>query len=162
MSRLRDRSRLAGGDAGSYRFALVVSDTHEEVCDRLLRGARQALSGLGVPDANVGVFRVPGSWELPMAASRLADAGAWDAVVCLGTLIRGETFHFEVLARSVADAVQGVAARSGLPVTFGVLTCDDREQALARSGGDRGNKGREAAVAAAEMAVLYADLDGES
>lgn len=156
MSELRSTTELVRDEAERYRFALVASRTNDEVTERLVAGARDALLELGVRRGNVGVVPVPGAYELPMAAGRLADDGRWDGVVCLGALIRGETYHFEVLCHAVAGAIQDVARGSSVPVTFGVLTCDDVEQALERAGGARGNKGAEAALAAAEMVCTLA------
>ena len=99
---------------------------------------------------------MPGAYELPQAAHRLAAAGRYDAIVCIGALIRGETAHFDVLAHATAAAVQDAARATGVPMAFGVLTCEDHAQARARAGGARGNKGREAALAAIEMARLFA------
>jgi len=146
--------------AAPLRFAVVVSRYHREITDRLCDGAIETLRRHGAGDDSVLVIPVPGAYELPMAARRVAFSGAVDAVICLGALIRGETYHFEVLANATAQALQNVAADSGIPVLFGVLTCDDLLQAQARCGGERGHKGQEAALAAIQMALLFSD-DGE-
>lgn len=162
MSELRaspSADPVSADDLAGRRFALVVSRTNAEVTGRLLEGARRTLSELGVGEEDLLVVEVPGAYELPMAAARVAAAGAWDAVVCLGALIRGETYHFEVLCHAVAHAIQQVARDTSIPVAFGVLTCDDRRQALARAGGEVGNKGEEAALAAADMVCALARID---
>ena len=107
------------------------------------------------------VYEVPGAFELPMTASRLAD-GRCDAIVCLGALIKGQTPHFDYLCSSVSRGIQEVAVRSGIPVIFGVLTCAHRDHAEARAGGDNGNKGAEAAIAAIEMVTLFSSISAES
>ena len=116
----------------------------------------------GATAENIYEVRVPGAFELPMAAAQLLRQSRVDAVVCLGALVRGETPHFDVLAHATANAIQAVARSSGGPVTFGVVTCDSSEQAVERAGGEVGNKGTEAAIAAMEMIALYARLEGES
>jgi len=137
-------------------FALVVSAYHEFVTARLEAGARAALRESGVPDADVATFGVPGAFELAQAARHLADTGAWSGIVCLGCLIKGETPHFDYIARAAADGIMRAAQQTGVPVTFGVLTTNTAEEAMARAGDGATNKGREAALAAFAMAVLYA------
>jgi 6,7-dimethyl-8-ribityllumazine synthase len=140
------------------RVALVVSGYHAFVTERLEAGARAALREAGVRDDDIETFPVPGSYELAQAASVAAASGEWSAIVCLGCLIRGETPHFQVIADAVADGLMRAAQASGVPITFGVLTTNTAEEALARAGEGAANKGREAAVAAVEMARLYARL----
>ena len=159
MSGLRDGIELGPEAAAGLRFALVVSAYHEDVTGSLAAGAEAALREHGAAVSDICTVTVPGAFELPMASHRIAVAGGMDAVVCLGVLIRGETAHFDVLSASVAGAVQAAARETGVPVTFGVLTCDNLEQARARAGGELGNKGTEAAVAAIEMALLYRRLE---
>jgi 6,7-dimethyl-8-ribityllumazine synthase len=159
MSRLREETGLAPDAAADLRFAVVVSRTNSAITGPLLDGALETLRAHGATAQRVRVYEVPGAYELPMAADRAARAGDVDAVVCIGALVRGETPHFEVLAHAVGIAVQDVARERGVPATFGVLTCDTWEQAEARCGGERGNKGSEAAVAAIEMARLFARID---
>jgi 6,7-dimethyl-8-ribityllumazine synthase len=106
------------------------------------------------------VFRVPGAWEIPMVAAKVARGGAFDAVVCIGALVRGGTAHFDLLAAEVAKGIAQTAMSAGVPVTFGVITADTLEQAVERAGTKMGNKGWEAALAAIEMARLYQGLDG--
>ena len=140
------------------RIALVVSRYHAFVTERLEAGARAALREAGVGDADIAAFAVPGAYELAQAAARAAESGEWHAVICLGCLIRGETSHFEIIANAAADGIMRAAQATGVPITFGVLTTNTAEEALARAGDGAGNKGREAATAAIEMARLYARL----
>ena len=139
------------------RIAVVVSRFNEDVSKRLLRGALGALEEHAIDDPDV--FWVPGSLELPVTALALAERGGHDAIVCLGCVIRGETYHFELVASQAAAGIMQVQLDTGVPVTFGVLTTDDREQALARSG-PKNNKGAEAAEAAIEMANLLRAIQG--
>ena len=149
----------AGSDAGTdARFALVASRYNPSVVDGLLAGARTALAEAGVPDDHVTVFRVPGAFEIPQAARQLAATHTYDAVVCLGCLIKGDTMHFEYLASASALGIMEVAAASDVPLTFGVLTTLTEAQALERSAPGTGNKGREAALAALEMVSLFRRL----
>jgi len=140
------------------RVALVVSQYHAFITDRLEAGARAALVEAGVPEGQVETFGVPGAFELPQAAARVGARGDWDAVVCLGCLIRGETPHFEYIASAVAQGLTRAGQQTGIPVAFGVLTTNTADEALARSGEGAQNKGREAALAALDMARLYARL----
>jgi 6,7-dimethyl-8-ribityllumazine synthase len=145
---------LAGG---RRRFAIAVARFNEEITLRLLAGALACFRRHGVAAEDVLVVWVPGSFELPWAALRLARSGAFDAVVCLGAVIRGETPHFDHVCAETARGIAAVARATGVPVLFGVLTCDTVEQAADRAGDAGGNKGAEAASAALEMASL-ADL----
>ena len=145
---------LTGGD---LRIAVVVSRFNEEVSKRLLRGALAALEEHGVEDPDV--LWVPGSLELPVTALALAERGNHDAIVCLGCVIRGETYHFELVAGQAAAGIMQVQLDTGVPVAFGVLTTDDKEQALARSG-LKNNKGADAAEVAIEMANLMREVQG--
>jgi 6,7-dimethyl-8-ribityllumazine synthase len=145
---------LTGGD---LRIAVVVSRFNEEVSKRLLRGALSALEEHGVQDPDV--LWVPGSLELPVTALALAERGNHDAIVCLGCVIRGETYHFELVAGQAAAGIMQVQLDTGVPVAFGVLTTEDKEQALARSG-PKNNKGAEAAEVAIEMANLMRTVQG--
>jgi 6,7-dimethyl-8-ribityllumazine synthase len=145
---------LAGAELS---IAVVVSRYNEDVSKRLLRGALGALEERGVQDPDV--FWVPGALELPVTALTLAEKGGHDAIVCLGCVIRGETFHFEVVAGQAAAGIMQVQLDTGVPVTFGVLTTEDRDQAFARSG-PKNNKGAEAAEAAIEMANLLRGIQG--
>ena len=146
------------GRAAGFRFALVVSKYNDFVTDRLQAGALAALAAAGVTPADVTVLRVPGAFEIPLAAQHAAESGRFDAVVCLGCLIRGETAHFEYIASAVSHGLATAAAATGVPMAFGVLTTNSIEEALARAGDGSGNKGHEAAVAAIEMAEVVAQL----
>ena len=142
------------------RVALVVSSYHEFITARLEAGARAELREAGLADADIVTFAVPGAFELAQAARRLAGSGEWAAVVCLGCLIKGETPHFDYIARAAADGIMRAAQETGVPVAFGVLTTNTAEEAMARAGDGAGNKGREAAKAAVEMARLYERVGG--
>lgn len=138
------------------RIAIVVSRFNEEVTGRLLEAATATLAEAGVSGEAVTVVRVPGAFEIPLAAQRVAESGRVAAVVCLGCVIRGETPHFEYIASACAHGITAAAARTGVPMAFGVLTTTTDEEAMARAGPGPGNKGREAAEAALEMARLFA------
>jgi len=140
--------------ADGLRFALVVSRWNSFITERLLEGALDALKRNGADEANISVARVPGTWEIPVVAKKLATGGGYDAVVCIGCLIRGATPHFDYLASNVTSSLGQIALESGLPVTYGILTVDNLEQAIERAGTKAGNKGAEAALAAIEMANL--------
>ncbi len=141
----------APGAGAGMRIAVVASRFNADVTERLLEGARQALGGFG---AEAAVTWAPGAFELPLAAHRLASSGRYDAVVCLGAVIRGETDHYVHVATQCAAGLQRAQLDTGIPVIFGVLTADTREDAVARAGGRHGNKGTEAAAAAVEMVEL--------
>jgi 6,7-dimethyl-8-ribityllumazine synthase len=145
--------------ATGRRFALVVSTFNKDITDGLLRGARAALTEAGVDSADITVVRVPGAFEIPLAARRLAQSGRYDALVCLGCLIKGETMHFEYIASAVSHGIMAVSADTGIPVTFGVLTTLTEEQAAARAAEGRDNKGREAALSAVEMITLVEAIE---
>ncbi len=149
----------AAPDLGGKSIAVAAARFNEDVAERLLSGCLARLRERGVPEDAIDVARVPGSFELPAAAMKLALTERYAAVVCLGALIRGETPHFDVIARACADGIARVALDTGVPCAFGVLTCDTEEQALARAGGAMGNKGAEAADAALDMARLFAAID---
>jgi 6,7-dimethyl-8-ribityllumazine synthase len=134
------------------RLAIVVGRFYEELAERLVEGARDELQSAGAEA--IDVFDVPGAYELPLAASYAAGSGRYDAVVCLGAVIRGETDHYDYVCAEAARGIQGVQLRTGVPCGFGVLTVDSMEQALARSGGDKRHTGRDAARAALAMAAL--------
>jgi len=143
----------------SYRFAIVVSRFNEEITNGLLQGARELFAEASVPDENVTVIRVPGAFEIPITAQRLGESGEYDAVVCLGCLIKGDTMHFEYIAEAASHGIAQAAVATGVPMAFGVLTTLTEEQAAERSRSGPGNKGREAAAAALEMATLFRNLD---
>jgi len=137
------------------RVAIVVSRFNDFVTDRLLEGAQAELRDAGIDDSNIEVVRVPGAFEIPMAAQRIAESGKVSAVVCLGCLIRGATPHFEYIASACAHGITAAAASTGVPMAFGVLTTNSAEEALERAVAGPANKGREAAQAALEMARLF-------
>ena len=143
---------------GGRRFAIAVARFNSMVTERLLAGARQAFEENGVAEDSLDIAWVPGSWELPVVAQRLAQSGMYGAIVCLGAVIQGETAHFEHVAREAAAGIAQVSRETGVPILFGVLTTYKLEDAMARAGGKHGNKGYEAAQAALEMANLLARL----
>jgi 6,7-dimethyl-8-ribityllumazine synthase len=144
--------------AAGRRVAVIVSKYNDFVTDRLQTGALSALASAGVASSDITVVRVPGAFEIPLAAQHAAESGRYAAIVCLGCLIRGETPHFEYIASAVSQGLTTAAAATGVPMSFGVLTTNSVEEALARAGDGSGNKGHEAAVAAIEMAEVVAQL----
>lgn len=140
------------------RFAIVVSRYNESITGKLLTGAVDTLTKHGVADEAIDVAWVPGAWEIPLVAKRLAESEEYVAILCLGAVIRGETTHDEHINRQVSQSLGQIALDSGLPVLFGVLTCNTLEQAIHRSGGNVGNKGVECAEAALEMVRLLSAL----
>jgi len=151
---------LEGALSGAgLRVGIVVAKFNDLVTTRLLDGARAGLARLGVDAAAVDVAWVPGSMEIPLVARRMASGGRYDAVICLGAVIRGSTPHFDYVAAGAAQGIARAALDSGVPVIFGVLTTDTLEQALERAGSKMGNKGYDAAFAAVEMANLLRALD---
>jgi len=146
--------------ATGCRFAIVVSRFNEDITAGLLSGARSTLVDAGVRDEDVTVIHVPGAFEIPVAALHAAQEGHVDAVICLGCLIKGDTMHFEYIAEAAAHGIMNVSVSTGVPVAFGVLTAMTDEQAVVRSAPGEGNKGREAALAAIEMATLFKRLGG--
>ena len=140
------------------RIGIVVARFNGVVTERLLEGARSALLGRGVREDDIMMARVPGSFELPLAARRLAQKGGYDAIICLGAVIRGETPHFEYVCTEAARGISLVSRDTGVPAIFGVITADTLEQALDRAGGKAGNKGHDAALSAIEMAHLVKEL----
>lgn len=133
------------------RIAIVAASWNQEITAALLKGALSTLSDAGCRDEDVDTHWVPGSFELPFKAQRLVRSEGVDAVICLGSLIRGETIHFDIIAASVAHAIQDLNTRYSIPTLFGVLTDENMDQARARAGGDKGNKGSEAAEAAIQL-----------
>lgn len=140
------------------RYAIVVSRFNPEVTEGLLAGARQALAAAGVGDEAIAVFRVPGAFEIPLAAKRAAESGEFAAVVALGCLIKGDTMHFEYIAEAAAHGIMQAGLDTGVPITFGVLTTLTDEQAAERAAPGPANKGGEAAVAAIEMVRLLRQI----
>jgi len=144
--------------AAGLRFAIVVSRFNSFITERLLAGAVDALHRTGAADDMIDVVKVPGSWEVPLAAGELARQHRYDAVICLSCVIRGETPHFDYVAAEAAKGVAQVASETGVPVAFGVLTTNTLEQAIDRAGTKGGNKGFDAAMTAIEMANLMRAL----
>ncbi|MDA3913578.1 MAG: 6,7-dimethyl-8-ribityllumazine synthase [Oleiagrimonas sp.] len=142
----------------SGRFGIVAGRFNGFVVEPLVSGARDALVRHGVAEDAMDLVRVPGAWEIPYAAQRMAQSGKYVAVIALGAVIRGATPHFDYVAGEAAKGLAGVAMQSGVPVAFGVLTTDTIEQAIERAGTKAGNKGADAALAALEMVNLYAKL----
>jgi 6,7-dimethyl-8-ribityllumazine synthase len=145
-------------NASGCRFAIVVSRFNQEITHGLLTGAREALAEADVRDENVVILRVPGAFEIPVAALRAARTGRFDAVICIGCLIKGDTMHFEYIAAAACTGIAEAAAVTGIPMALGVLTTLTEEQAMERAAPGPGNKGREAAQAAIEMATLFRHL----
>jgi 6,7-dimethyl-8-ribityllumazine synthase len=146
----------------SLRFAIVVSRFNDFVTERLLEAAQDTLREQGIAAGDIELLRVPGAFEIPIAAQRVAETGRVAAVICLGCLIRGETPHFDYISSACAHGITTAASATGVPMAFGVLTTNTVEEALARAGAGAANKGREAAAAAIEMAQLFGSLDTPS
>ncbi len=157
---LSDLNYNLEGDASEIRIAIVYSEWNAEITGKLLEGAVSSLERLGVPEKHVRIISVPGSFELPIGAQMLLDEcdPLPGAVICLGCVIRGETSHFEYVSHTVSQGIKDVSLKYNVPVIFGVLTDDNKEQSLSRSGGIHGNKGEEAAVTAVQMALLQRNL----
>jgi 6,7-dimethyl-8-ribityllumazine synthase len=141
--------------AEGLRFAVIVSRFNDFISSKLLEGAMDALKRHGGSEDQVSLVKVPGSFEIPVVAKRLAETGEYDAIICLGAVIRGGTPHFDYVAAEVSKGIAAVALETKIPVTFGVLTTDNLEQAIERAGSKSGNKGWDAAMAAMEMANLF-------
>lgn len=152
------RTIEGGQDGAGLHIAVIVSRFTEDLTERLLQGALDTAAELGVPDWGLEVVKVPGAFELPMAAEELAATGRYDAIVCAGCVIRGETAHFDYVAGESARGIAEVARAYDLPVTFGVVTAENRDQAEARSGGAKTNMGSDAMRAAIDMANLFRKL----
>jgi 6,7-dimethyl-8-ribityllumazine synthase len=144
--------------AEGFRFGVIVSRFNDFISSKLVEGALDALKRHGARDEMISLIKVPGSFEIPLAARKVADSGQFDAIICLGAVIRGATPHFEYVAAEVSKGIAAVALESRIPVTFGVLTTDSLEQAIERAGSKSGNKGWDAAMAAMEMANLFKEL----
>jgi len=152
--RIRRKSLSGSLHTHGLRFAIVVSRFNEFITERLLRSAYDGLLRSGADEKDITIFRVPGSFEIPSAARTAAQTGKYDAIICLGCLLRGDTAHYDVIVNEVARGIGQSAQETGVPHAFGVLTCDTLEQAIDRAGLKMGNKGLEAALAAVEMANL--------
>ncbi len=149
-------------NAGTLRFAVIASRFNDDIVDGLLSGAMESLTRHGAGADQITLVRVPGAFEIPTVARNLALSGAFDAIIALGCLLRGDTPHFDFISSQVTTELSRVAVDTQKPVAFGVITCNTMEQALARSAPGSGNKGWEAALAAIEMANLFRQLDGMS
>ena len=144
--------------AKGLRFGIIVSRFNDFIGERLLGGALDALNRNGADDQNIDIFKVPGAFEIPLIAKKAAQSGKYDAVICLGAVIRGGTPHFDYIAAEVSKGIANVAIEAGVPISFGVLTTDTLEQAIERAGAKSGNKGWDAASAAIEMANLLKQM----
>jgi 6,7-dimethyl-8-ribityllumazine synthase len=145
-------------DSAGKRFAVVVSKYNESITRSLLNGALATLREQGVGDADLDVAWVPGAWELPLVVQKMAESQRYAAVLCLGAVIRGETTHDQYINQQVSLSLGDITLRTGVPIAFGLLTCNSVEQAIQRAGGSHGNKGTECALAALEMADLLRRL----
>ncbi len=141
--------------AGGFRYAIVASRWNDFLTSRLIEGAIDALERLGADENSIEVFKVPGSFEIPMIADKVAKSGRFDSVICVGTILRGQTPHFDFVAGAATRGIAQAAIESGIPVVYGIITADTLEQAIDRAGVKAGNKGFEAAQAAVEMVNLY-------
>ena len=160
----KDRQKIIAGklNASGLRFGIVVARFNEFITERLLRSAYDGLLRSGADEKDIQIVRVPGSFEIPSAARTLAETKKYDAIICIGCVLRGDTAHYDVIVNEVARGVGQSAQETGVPHAFGVLTCDTLEQAIDRAGLKMGNKGFEAALAAVEMANLKKAVVGRS
>lgn len=150
---------IEGGlSAKGLKFGLVVSRFNDFIGNRLLEGAVDTLLRSGASDADINVVKVPGSFEIPAAAQAMVKNGRYNAIICLGAIIRGSTPHFDYIASEAAKGIAKLSMEAGLPITFGIITADNIEQAIERAGTKSGNKGRDAALNAIEMANLFKEL----
>ncbi len=145
--------------AEGFRFAIVMSRFNDFITSKLVEGAMDALKRHGADEEQISLIKVPGAFEIPLIAKRLAESGQFDAIICLGAVIRGSTSHFEYVAAEVSKGIAAVALESKIPVTFGVLTTENLEQAIERAGSKSGNKGWDAAVAAMETVNLLKNIE---
>jgi 6,7-dimethyl-8-ribityllumazine synthase len=145
-------------DAKGFKFGLAVSRFNSFICDRLVEGALDALLRHGAERENIHIIRVPGAFEIPVTAQKMVESKHYDAIICLGAVIRGATPHFDYISAEVSKGVAAVSLKSGVPVAFGILTTDNIEQAIERAGSKAGNKGYEAAIGAIEMVNLFKAL----
>lgn len=159
--KIRRKTRAGKLDASSLRFGIVVSRFNEFITDRLLHSAYDGLIRSGAKEKDIEIVRVPGAFEIPSAARTLAETGKYDAIICLGCLLRGDTAHYDVIVNEVTRGIGQSAQETGVPHAFGVLTCDTLEQAVDRAGLKMGNKGFEAALAAVEMGNLKSAISSQ-
>ena len=150
--------RTFKGSAAKFHFAIVVSNFNSSITNKLLEGAKRCLNRHNIPDKNITIVYCPGAFELPQVANILAAKKKYDAIICLGAVVRGETPHFEYISSETARGIQDVALHHSIPTIFGVLTTDNERQALERVGGKHGHKGWDAALTAIEMASLFQKL----
>jgi 6,7-dimethyl-8-ribityllumazine synthase len=148
-------------NAEGFRFAIIASRWNDFLTSRLVEGALDALERLGADEKAVELFKVPGSFEIPLLARKVAATGKWDAVVCVGTIIRGQTPHFEYIASEVTKGIAQAGMETDVPVVYGIVTADTLEQAIDRAGVKAGNKGFEAAMSAVELVNLYKEVTGD-
>jgi 6,7-dimethyl-8-ribityllumazine synthase len=148
-------------DGRGLRFAIVVSRFNNVITERLLRGSLESLEKSGVAKVDIKIVEVPGAFELPLACKKLANKGEYDALIAIGCVIRGETSHYDYVCSETARGLQLAQMDTGVPIIFCVLTCETQEQAMARAGGDHGNKGFDSGLAAIEMARLSQKLSGK-
>jgi 6,7-dimethyl-8-ribityllumazine synthase len=152
---LKSGPHPSGASAKGFSFAIVASRWNDSVVSRLIEGALDALTELSAGEKAIEVFRVPGSFEIPLCALKAAESGKFDAVICLGVIIRGETPHFEYIASEVTRGIGEAGMKTGVPLLFGVITAENMDQAIDRAGVKLGNKGFEVATAAVELVNLY-------
>lgn len=145
-------------NAEGFRFAVVASRWNDFLTARLVEGALDALERLGASQEAVEVFKVPGSFEIPLLARKLAASDKWDALICVGTIIRGQTPHFDYIAGEVTKGIAQAGMETGVPIVYGIVTADTLEQAIDRAGVKSGNKGFEAAMSAVELVNLYQEV----
>jgi len=145
-------------NAEGFKFAIVASRWNEFISGRLVDGALDALQRLGASEQQIALYRVPGAFEIPLLSLRLAESNKFDAIICLGTIIRGQTPHFDYIANEVARGISKAGLETGVPVVFGIVTADTVDQAIDRAGVKLGNKGFEAAMTAVELANLYKEV----
>ena len=156
---MQKRINFGNISAEEFHFAIVVSRWNDSLTSKLANGAVQALTEAGASKDAIEIFQVPGAFELPLASMKAAESGRFDAVIALGVVIRGETPHFDFVARQAAAGIMQASIETGIPVMFGVVTANTQEQAEARCGGAVGNKGYEAAMSAIEMANLIREME---
>jgi 6,7-dimethyl-8-ribityllumazine synthase len=163
MAENKKSAGLRGGlNAAGLRFGIVVSEFNSFITDRLLAGALDALERAGAGEKQIEIVRVPGSFEIPLAAKKIAATGRFNSIICIGCVLRGETSHYDYVASETARGIQLAQLDSGVPMAFCVLTCDTLEQAINRAGLKSGNKGYESALGAIEMARLAQKISGKS
>lgn len=149
-------------NAGGLRFGIIASRWNDMIVSRLIGGAQDALTRLGAASSDITLVRVPGSFEIPLVARKMAASGRYDAIICVGAVIRGETPHFDYIAAEVTKGVSVASLETGIPVAYGIITADTVEQAINRAGVKAGNKGFEAAMSAIEMANLIKELSRDA